>query len=503
MLELKLKPHKHSYVKDKLQENLNAFIKHESFGGILLALCVVVAMLVANSSYADMYFGFFHTEFGGFFGESELKINLQEFINDVLMSFFFLLVGLEMKREMLYGELAGFKKVSFSFLAAFGGIICPVVIYLYFNVGTAYESGFGVAMSTDTAFALGLIMLLGNRVPKILKVFLVTLAVADDLGAISVIAIFYSDTIHMQWIYASLLLIAVLIYLNYRDTKHLSLYFLVGILLWICVHHSGIHVTIAAVILAMAIPGRTRVNGRYFSNMLKEFDKIKAANKEWNDVMHTSEVEKLGFWKGSVKNIKNFMLGTQDVDKKIDMVKTSQLVHVLDTIGTYSRYAQNPLLRLEHALQPLCAYFFVPLFAFANAGVSLDGDIEITLNSVMVGTILGLVVGKPIGVMLFCFLGEKLNLATRPKDLNYGHILSVGMMSGIGFTMSMFVANLAYKDDMISIDMSKISILVASSIAALSGLLAVYFSTMEKDEQGEIRNDEDEIQRLKDAQSVI
>ncbi|TLD96199.1 Na+/H+ antiporter NhaA [Helicobacter jaachi] len=493
----------HSYVKDKLQENLNRFITHESFGGILLALCVASAMLTANSSYADLYFGFFHSEFGAFFDDSTLKMSLLEFINDVLMSFFFLLVGLEMKREMLYGELAGFKKVGFSFLAAFGGIVCPVMIYLYFNVGTAYEHGFGVAMSTDTAFALGLIMLLGDRVPKILKIFLVTLAVADDLGAISVIAIFYSENINMQWIYASLVLIALLIYLNYRDTKHLSLYFLVGILLWICVHHSGIHVTIAAVILAMAIPGRTRVNKRYFINMLKEFDKMKVATNDWNDVIATREIEKVGFWKGSFKNIKNFMLGNQDVEKKIDMAKTSQLVHMLDTIGTYSRYAQNPLIRLEIALQPLCAYFFVPLFAFANAGVSLSSGVDISLNSVMLGTTLGLVLGKPIGVLLFCFVGEKLNLATRPKDLSYGHILSVGMISGIGFTMSMFVANLAYKDDTMSIDMSKISILVASSIAALLGILAVYLSTSKQSEQIETLNEEDEIEKLKNTQSVI
>lgn len=509
-MEAKITHNRHSYVKDKLQESLNRFITHESFGGILLAFCVIAAMVVANSSYASLYFEFFHSEFGAFFGDSVLKISLQDFINDVLMSFFFLLVGLEMKREMLYGELAGFKKVSFSFLAAFGGIICPVLIYLHFNVDTIYQSGFGVAMSTDTAFALGLIMLLGDRVPKILKIFLVTLAVADDLGAISVIAIFYSDNIDMQWIYASLVLIAVLIYLNYRDTKHLSLYFLVGILLWICVHHSGIHVTIAAVILAMAIPGRTRVNKRYFINMLKEFDKMKVATNGWNDVIHAREVEKMGFWRGSLKNIKNFMFGTENVEKKIDMAKTSQLVHMLDTIGTYSRYAQNPLIRLEIALQPLCAYFFVPLFAFANAGVSLEGEIDISLNSVMLGTILGLVVGKPIGVLLFCFLGEKLNLATRPKDLNYAHILSVGMISGIGFTMSMFVANLAYKDDVLSIDMSKISILVASSIAAILGLLAVYLSTIKQEEREDSISEEDkthkledEIQKLKDTQSVI
>lgn len=504
MAETKITSSRHSYLKDKLQDNLNRFIQHESFGGILLAVCVVSAMLVANSSYSDTYFSIFHSEFGAFFGESSLKISFQDFINDVLMSFFFLLVGLEMKREMLYGELAGFKKVSFSFLAAFGGIVCPVLIYLHFNIGTAYQSGFGIAMSTDTAFALGLIMLLGERVPKIIKIFLVTLAVADDLGAISVIAIFYSDSIRMEWIYASLACIACLIYLNYRDTKYLSLYFIVGIVLWVCVHHSGIHVTIAAVILAMAIPGRTRVTKKYFTNMLKEFDKLRNATNNWTDVIDARDIEKVGFLKGALRNIKSFMKGTQDVEKKIDMIKTSQIVHTLDTIGTYSHYAQNPLIRLEHALQPLCAYLFVPLFAFANAGVALNEGLDIGLNSVMIGTILGLVVGKPIGVLLFCFVGEKLSLATRPKGLNYLHILAVGMISGIGFTMSMFVANLAYKDDTLSIDMSKIAILIASLIAAILGLIVMFLSTIANAHQTQTQiSNEDEIQKLKETQSVI
>lgn len=503
MEKVKLTSNRHSYIKDKLQENLNAFITHESFGGILLAVCVLSALLIANSSHSDSYFSFFNAELGGFFGEREFKISFKEFINDVLMSFFFLLVGLEMKREMLYGELAGFKKVSFSFFAALGGIIVPVLIYLYFNAGTTYENGFGVAMSTDTAFALGMIMLLGDRVPKILKIFLVTFAVADDLGAITVIAIFYSENIQMQWIYVSLVLIGVLIYLNYRDTKHLWLYFIVGILLWICVHHSGIHVTIAAVILAMAIPGRTKVTKRYFSDLVKEFDKMKVATNDWSDVLDVREVEKIGFLKGSIKNIKSFIFGSQDVEKKIDMAKTSQLVHMLDSIGTYSRYAQNPLLRLEHALQPLCAYFFVPLFAFANAGVSFSENIEFSFDSIMLGTIGGLVIGKPLGVLLFCFIGEKLRLSTRPKGLSYAHIFSVGMISGIGFTMSIFVANLAYQGDVVSIDMSKVAILTASLIACLLGLLAVYLSTSRQEEQIEAISKEEQIRKLKEIQSVI
>ena len=252
-------------------------------------------MVVANSPYANLYFWIQKFEFGFFLGSFELKVELLHFVNDVLMSFFFLLVGLEMKREILYGELAGFKKVSFSIMAAIGGIILPIVLYLYFTAGTPYEKGFGVAMSTDTAFALGVILLLGDRVPKIVKVFLVTLAVADDLGAISVIAIFYSEQINMFWIGVSVLVTGVLGYCNYKDTKYLSLYFFFGILLWISIYLSGIHVTIAAVILALTIPGRTqRVNRKYFHNMLSEFERIKMITNDGADILHTQDSATFG-----------------------------------------------------------------------------------------------------------------------------------------------------------------------------------------------------------------
>lgn len=490
---------RHAYVKERLQEGQNRFITHESFGGILLGVSVFAAMIIANSSYSEAYFSLFQTEFGGFWGDKILKISFKDFINDVLMSFFFLLVGLEMKREMLYGELAGFKKVSFSVFAAIGGIICPVLIYLYFNMGTPHEHGFGVAMSTDTAFALGVILILGDRVPKILKIFLTTLAVADDLGAIVVIAVFYSENIQMEWIYAALFFVSILIYLNYRDNKYLSLYFLVGVLLWVCVHHSGIHVTIAAVILAMAIPGRTRVAKKYFLGMIKEFDKIKVATNNYSDVLHTFEEEKATFFQSCIRNIKNFMTSSENIEKKIDIAKTSELVHMLDAIGVHSHYAKNPLIHLTIVLQPLCSYFFVPLFAFANAGVHISENLDLSLNGVMLGTVLGLVIGKPIGILLFSFIGEKLKLSTRPKGLNYSHVFSVGVISGIGFTMSMFVANLAYENDIMSIDLSKIAILIASSIATVLGVLAMYFSTMKTTNEAVSVSEDEEIQKLKES----
>ena len=467
----------YSYVKDKLQNGLQRFITHESFGGMLLVFCVVFAMVVANSQYADLYFWFQKFEFGFFIGSLELKIEVLHFVNDILMSFFFLLVGLEMKREMLYGELAGFKKVSFSIMAAIGGIILPIMLYLYFTAGTPYEKGFGVAMSTDTAFALGVILLLGNRVPKIVKVFLVTLAVADDLGAISVIAIFYSDQIHMFWIGVSVCIAGILGYCNYRDTKYLSLYFFFGILLWISVYLSGIHVTIAAVILALTIPGRTqRVNRKYFRNMLSEFDRIKMITNNGADILQIQENDNLGFWQSTWRNIKNFMTSTPSA-RNVNMAKASELVYILDSIGIYARYAQNPLLRLEHALQPISAYFIVPLFAFINAGVHIDSYMDLGINGVMFGTILGLVIGKPLGIFLFAYLGEKCNLSVRPEGLGNFHIFAVGAISGVGFTMSIFVANLAYGEDIAAINLSKISILIASSIAVVFGIILMGLAT--------------------------
>ncbi|PAF42022.1 Na+/H+ antiporter NhaA [Helicobacter sp. 11S03491-1] len=467
------------YIKNKLQKGLHTFIGHESFGGLLLFFCVVIALLIANSDFSNIYFGIWQLEFGGFIGNKTSGITLLNFINDVLMSFFFLMVGLEMKREVLYGELAGFKKVSFSVFGALGGIVVPIIIYLYFNYHTPSQHGFGVAMSTDTAFALGVILFLGKRVPAVIKIFLVTLAVADDLGAISVIALFYTNTLHMGWVYISLGLICVLIYLNYTDTKYISGYLGVGVLLWIAVHNSGIHATVAAVILALCIPGRSNITKTYFMNMMEEWHKINFMTNNGKDMHLDRNEEKLGFFVSSWKNIKNFIRSNEDIKKKIDMEKTSKQVHMLDTIAKYSKYAQNPLIRIEVALQPLCAYFIVPLFAFANAGVKINSKVEFGIDGIFLGTVLGLVVGKPIGIIIFAYLSEKLNFSLRPKGLSYAHIFAVGCLAGIGFTMSMFVANLAYNNP-VAIDVSKISILCASFISVILGIIALIFSTNSK-----------------------
>lgn len=464
----------HLYVKEKLQRGLYNFINHESFGGILLFFCVVLAMVVANSQYRELYFGLLEQKFGVFIGGKKVEISIIHFANDVLMSLFFLMVGLEMKREVLYGELAGFKRVSFSILSALGGISIPIIIYLYFNHDTPSAHGFGVAMSTDTAFALGAILLLGKRIPRVVKIFLVTLAVFDDLGAILIIAFLYTTNLDMNWIYVSIALVCVLIYLNYRDTKYLSSYIFIGILLWISIYHSGVHATIAGVILAFAIPGRSNIRKKYFVsilNMLEEWTKISL--KE-NSTPLPKQNESRGFLADFFGGIFQFFKSNES--KKIDIEETSKQVHMLDTIAKYSRYAQNPLVKMEIILQPICAYFIVPAFAFLNAGVSLESGVNINVDGVLLGTILGLVIGKPVGIILFSFVGEKLNIAVKPCGLTYGHIIAVGVLAGVGFTMSIFVANLAFKTPE-QIVLAKLSILIASSVAIVLGIITLYFAT--------------------------
>lgn len=462
------------YVKEKLQRGLNTFINHESFGGVLLFICVVLAMIVANSKYSNLYFEFLNIEFGGFIGQKSISFNVLHFVNDVLMSLFFLMIGLEMKREVLYGELAGFKKVSFSILSALGGIIIPIIIYVYYNQGTSSINGFGVAMSTDTAFALGVLLIFGKRIPQILKIFLVTLAVFDDLGAIIIIATLYTNTIDIFWLYIAIIIICVLIYLNYRDTKYLSSYLLLGILLWISIFNSGIHATIAGIILAFVIPGRSNIRKKYFINILNMLE-------EWNKNISMDKQSKIykkkeeqNFFIGVYRGIINFF--TSNENKKIDIEETSKRVHMLDTMAKYSRYAQNPLVKMEIFLQPICAYFIIPVFSFLNAGIMLDSTIDFKIDGIFMGTILGLVLGKPIGIITFAFLGEKLNIAIKPQGLSYYHIFAVGIIAGIGFTMSMFVANLAYESEA-QIKLAKLSILIASSIAILIGVIVLFFVT--------------------------
>ncbi|MDE5591387.1 MAG: Na+/H+ antiporter NhaA [Helicobacter sp.] len=469
--------HATHYVRDRLRQGLHTFIHHESFGGILLFFSVILAMIIANSSYSNWYFKFLEASFGGFIGQWSFKMNVLHFTNAVLMSLFFLMVGLEMKREVLYGELAGFKKINFSLLGALGGMILPILIYLYFNYNTTSANGFGVAMSTDTAFALGVLLLFGKRIPPALKIFLVTLAVFDDLGAILVIAILYTETLNLFWIYSAGVITCILIAINYYDIKYTSAYIFLGILLWVAFYNSGVHATIAGVLLALTIPGRSDIRKKYFIQILDVLEEWSAIADNIKEDCQQSKQPKKNFFTSFRENIASIF--THDKEQKIDMQIANKHVQILDKLTKYSHYAQNPLVKIEVFLQPICAYFIVPIFAFLNAGIPLHSDINFNIDGLFMGTLLGLLVGKPLGVITFAYLGEKLAIATRPAKLNYMHILAIGMIAGIGFTISMFVANLAYATHE-QIMLAKLSILIASLIATILGVILLFFITRPK-----------------------
>ncbi|WP_104760625.1 sodium/proton antiporter NhaA [Helicobacter cetorum] len=437
--------------KNKLENRLSGilknFIKSESFGGIFLFLNAVLAMIVANSFLKESYFALWHTPFGFQVGDFFIGFSLHHWIDDVLMALFFLMIGLEIKRELLFGELSDFKKASFPVIAAIGGMVVPGLIYFFLNANTPSHHGFGIPMATDIAFALGVIMLLGKRVPVALKVFLITLAVADDLGAIVVIAVFYTTNLKLAWLFGALGVILVLMLLNRLNVRALTPYLLLGVLLWFFVHSSGIHATIAAVILAFMIP-------------------VKNPNKS---IEQKYSVEELSLAIGNFEKLHQ--------DKHANPLLDKEQMDLLHTLKEKASKLQSPLERLEHFLSPLSGYFIMPLFAFANAGVSISSDTNLGVDKVFLGVVLGLCLGKPLGIFLITFIGEKLKITARPKGISWWHILGAGLLAGIGFTMSMFISNLAFtsehKDAM---EVAKIAILFGSLISGALG--ALYLSIL-------------------------
>lgn len=410
------------------------FIHSQSFSGIFLFFCAVVAMISANSALSESYFHLWHTEIGFFIGETFIGMSLHHWINDVLMSFFFLMVGLEIKRELLFGELAGIKRAAFPAIAALGGMIIPALVYVLFNFGTDSAHGFGIPMATDIAFALGVLLLLGDKVSLALKVFLVSLAVVDDLGAVAVIAIFYTEDLQTLWLLYSVVILGLLVGLNKMGVRSLFPYAILGVLLWITVHNCGIHATIAAVALAFTIPVKPKIESENFAQEAKELlERFLSHDKE-----------------------------------RANLLLASEQVHSVELLSKHSKSVQSPLVRLEHALHPWSAYFIMPVFAFANAGVAISSNIHFDIDGVLPGIMLGLIVGKPVGILGLTYLAEKMGIASRPEGVMWIDILGAGMLAGIGFTMSIFITNLAFTNPEAT-DVAKIAILSASLLAGALG----------------------------------
>lgn len=382
------------YFSQMQKSNRNAFtnfFNSEKTGGILLLFCVCFSLMIANSGGKEAFQRLLDYTLGLQLGIAQINYSVAVWINDGLMAVFFLLVGLEIKRELVAGELSNARKASLPVLAAIGGMLLPAGIYWAINQGNATSGGWGIPMATDIAFALAIIAMLGKNVPPSLKIFLAALAIVDDLGAILVIAIFYTEQIHWQQLYLAGAIVAALVTLNYFKIKSLWFYLIPGIFLWYFMHHSGIHATIAGVILAFTIP-----------------------------------------------------MGTKAI---------------------------SPLENLEHTLTKPVNFLIMPIFALANTNITFESGMVKGLASPLgLGIILGLFVGKALGVSLFSYLAVKLKLANLPSAANWKHIIGVGMLAGIGFTMSIFIAMLSFSDHLHVVE-AKFAILCASILSGMVGFI--------------------------------
>ncbi|MGI6590408.1 MAG: Na+/H+ antiporter NhaA [Eggerthellaceae bacterium] len=418
--------------------------------GIML-VAAIAALVIANSPAAHPFEEFVHTQAGFFFGDAAASMSLGHVINDLLMSFFFLLVGLEIKYEMTAGELTSLRQALLPIIAAIGGVLMPIAIYLLLN-GAVSETagGWGVPTATDIAFALGIMALLGNRIPRGIRVFLSTLAVADDIIAVLLIALFYGDAPDFRYLLAAAVVLAALIAVNRSHVYGLVPYLLLGCVLWVLVYQSGIHATLAGVLLAFTIPSGSRVNLKTFIGWSDE--KIRQADASFQP--------------------DEPLIGQKDY------------VHSIRQLSKVSRQVIPPATRLENALYPWVYFLILPLFALTNANVTISGDVgSIVSSPAFLGVFFGLLAGKPAGILLASFIVVKIRLARLPEQVTWGHMVGASVLGGIGFTMAIFVANLAF-DDAGAMMAAKLAILAASLIAGVAGFLLLGFEARRSAQEG-------------------
>ncbi|MDA3616467.1 Na+/H+ antiporter NhaA [Polluticaenibacter yanchengensis] len=421
---------------EKLISPIQQFIRQEKSGGIVLGISVIVALILANSSWAETYHHILEYKFGFLWnGATYFEYNLHHWINDGLMAIFFFVVGLELKREIVGGELSNPRKAMLPIAAAIGGMLVPALIYFLLNRGET-QSGWGIPMATDIAFALGVLYLLGNKIPLSLKVFLTALAIVDDLGAVLVIAFFYTSDISLTHLIAGSAILGVMYAGNKMGIRNVLFYAILGIAgVWTTFLLSGVHATIAAVLAAFTIPADVRLNERLFA------DKITGL---------------LNDFKASDPNDKTPVL-------------TNEQLHLLEHINKTTVQAMPPLQRLEHAMHPMVTFIIIPIFALANAGVSLSVNFnELFSTNVAIGVALGLLIGKVVGVVGFTWLCVKLNIAPFPAGMTLKNLFGIGLLASIGFTMSLFVTTLAFTNETF-ITQAKIGIFVASIIGGTLG----------------------------------
>jgi NhaA family Na+:H+ antiporter len=422
---------------EKLTYPIQEFLHKEASGGILLIICTVIALVWANSPLAESYQHLWHTYLSIDVGGLGLKYSLHHWIKDGLMVIFFFVVGLEIKRELVVGELSSIKKASLPIAAALGGMIFPALIYTIFNFGSESASGWGIPMATDIAFVVGILALLGKRVPLALKIFILALAIVDDIGAVLVIAIFYTSEISFISLMIAAGLLILLIAMNRMGVRNIIIYSLVGVALWLAFLKSGVHTTVAGVLLAFTIPASARINTKKFTQateaLIKDFDN---AGEHGDNVLTNSERLSL----------------VEQIENNCEKILT-------------------PLQRFEHGLHPWVSFFIMPVFALANAGVSIGNGLSSAFsNTVSIGIILGLFIGKQIGIFSFSYLAVKLKLASEPEGVSWKKIYAASILAGIGFTMSLFIANLAFSSEEF-LNIAKVGILAGSLLSGIVGFI--------------------------------
>ncbi|MFT4850953.1 MAG: NhaA family Na+:H+ antiporter [Roseivirga sp.] len=411
------------------------FFKPESVAGILLFGATIMALIWANSSYVDYYENLLQYKIGISFHNFELKKPLLLWINDGLMAIFFFLIGLELKRELLVGEINTLKKAAFPFVAALGGVLVPVGLYLFLDVNPDTSKGWGIPMATDIAFALAILSTLGKRIPLSLKVFLTAFAIIDDIAAVLVIAVFYSESITWSYIVSGAVIISLLALLYYKRKYSFTLGIISAIIVWLLFLKSGIHPTIAGVLLAFTIPIKRRMNIKSYSLRL-----------------------------GAISNKIMSVYGDPDENKLL----TKGEVKFLEELDHLTSQVRSPLQHLEHKLHSLVAYFILPVFAFANAGVAINLNYDFNF-SLMAHIAISLFVGKFVGVALFSYLGIKAKITELPKGVDFKQILGISAIAGVGFTMSIFIGNLAFYGEPVYITSAKIGIIIGSLISGIVG----------------------------------
>jgi NhaA family Na+:H+ antiporter len=428
--------------KEKLRTNskfnILSFIKEESLGGYILIAITIIALIWANSGFYESYHYLWHELQMGFkFGDFEITSSLHHWINDGLMALFFFTIGLEIKREVLAGELSTFKKARLPIVAAIGGMVIPALIYVIISINhPEFISGWGIPMATDIAFALGLMAMLGKRVPVSLKIFLTALAIADDLGAIMVIAVFYTESIDMMELLNAAFFLGVLIAANRLGIRSAIFYALVGGLgVWTSFLFSGVHATIAGVLIALTIPVRPKISEKVFIQRLSSC---------------------LDVFKKTDPNDKSLLTKAQ--------------FKVVSSIGHHVSDANTPLQKLEHAMHPVSTYVILPVFALSNAGVHIEGNLmAMLIHPISLGIMGGLILGKFLGISVFSRIFVKLKLASLPPGVSWAHIYGMSFLAGIGFTMSMFIADLGFERQEYE-EIAKVGILAASLLAGIIGV---------------------------------